>query len=86
MKKIKKLTKPINLGRVFDVVTCHLRSTARKMQLEKLHLLQVSNIFLQIFEPSLRLNSTTHMPQPPLKPLFVWISIDWSSAKHQVLK
>ena len=61
-EKNQKLTKPINLGRVFDVDTCQLQSTARKMQLEKLHLLQVSNIFLQIFKPSLRLNST---PTPP---------------------
>jgi len=81
MKKIKKLTPPINLGRVFDVDICQLQSTTRKMQLEKLHLLQVLNIFLQIFEQSSQLNGT----QTPLKPLFLWISIDWHGHFQSIL-
>ena len=52
----KKKPQIYNLGRIFDVDTCQLRSTANWICLEKLHLLQVSNIFLQIFGRSLQLN------------------------------
>ena len=56
MSTAKKKTQIYNLGRVFDVDTCQLRSTANRIRLEKLHLLQVLNIFLQIFGQSLQLN------------------------------
>ena len=52
----KKNPQIYNLGRVFDVDMCQLQSTTNRICLEKLHLLQVSNIFLQIFGQSLRLN------------------------------
>ena len=45
----KKKTQIYNLGRVLDIDTCQLRSTANWIHLEKLHLLQVSNIFFANF-------------------------------------
>ena len=57
------------MGPVFDVDTCQLWSTANWICLEKLYLLQVSNIFLQIFGQSLQLNGV-------LPPYSLWKSID----------